>query len=414
MPTRFSKVSLSPALLLALSLGVTAGPAPSERMSISELMEHGRALQAESRSSVQSLPRGNFPKPDAQMFQEYKQIGESLRNDGANHLSSQNKQRPEDTRCDTAVTVIAVSRSLGVDSLREIFAEFAGRENTMITFRGVPEGMDIGKSLLSLQKLAREFDPMPTVQLDPTVFRRFDIQNVPEIVHLAPGEWGTDGCVRPLEARVKGITSPDFLYSRLERGESGDFGVRGPVQPIAEPDLIAVMQAKVQTIDWDSKVEGAKGRMWNNVPMVTLPEAIKTQLRRVDATVVATQDIKAQDGAVIVPAGKRVNPLSLRPWTQSLIVFDPLDKKQKQIALWQAQVARDANLKPVPLITSYDSSQGSKMLNDLMSEFDAQVFFLSPDIASRFHLQASPSVVTADATHFIVHEIHDLPTESGP
>lgn len=414
MPIRSFKRSLSPALLVAFALSAGADPATPGGMSITELMEHGRALQGQSHQNAQKVPAGDFPRPDAEMFQEYKQIGESLRRQGQTHLSQQNKQRPEDRRCDSAVTVIAVSRSLGEVSLREIFTEFAGRENTMVTFRGVPEGMDIGKSLIKLQKLAMEFDPMPTVQLDPTVFRRFDIQNVPEIVHLAPGEWGTDGCVRPLKARVKGITSPEFLYSRLERGEGGDFGVRGPVQPISEPDLIEVMQAKVQTINWDNKVEGAKGRMWDNIPLVSLPQATETQTRRVDASVVATRDIKAQDGTVIVPAGKRVNPLSMRPWTQSLIIFDPQDKEQKEIALWQAQIARDSNLKPVPFITSYDSSEGSRMLNELMTEFGTQVFVLSPDVASRFQLQVAPSVVTADATHFIVQEIHDLPTESGP
>lgn len=407
MPIHFYKCF---SLLLA-PLAFTVSMSAVGGLSVSELMERGRQLQEAGHSQASEVPLQAAPAVDDQLFQEYKQIGKSLRQRGGARLSQKRQQRPEDGRCNHAVTVIAVSRSLGDKALAEIFAGFSGRQNASIAFRGVPEGQKIGASLIKLQKLAMKHNPMPSVQLDPTIFRDHNIKSVPEILYLGAGKWGENGCRRPLVARVQGVTSPEFIFARIESGDDGDFGVRGPTELISEPDLIAVMQAKVKTIDWDQKVSGAKRRMWDNVPLVTLPPATNTQRRQVDASVVATQDILAQDGSIIVPAGKRVNPLSMRPWTQSLIVFDPLDIKQKEIALWQAEKARAKNLKPVPFITQYDSSRGVDLLNELASEFGTQVFVLSPDIRSRFHLSVSPSVVTANQSHFIIDEIHQMPIE---
>lgn len=372
------------------------------------------AEQIRDHAQTNQFPASRTSFPDLDSFRsqvdsgaakKYGELAQILAREGVDRLAMEGGEGSEEFgQCTSPMTVVAVSRSLGKTALEEIFSTAAGGDNITVVFRGVAEGQTIGDGILQMQSWLKDLEPMPTVQITPPIFRDHNIKFVPETLRFGPGQWSEEGCKRPVVARVRGVSDPAFLLRRVEAGDRGDLGVRGDVQPIAEPDLIEVMQAKMATIDWEQKRAQAQSRMWHNLPTLYLPEATSTGVYHVDPTVIATRDIEDGEGNVIIPKGAQANPLELRTWTQKVIVFDPLSERQVQMALSLAQDARDQGLRPVPLVTQYAPEKGAEFLNELMRLFNSPVFLLSPEVRDRFQLQSVPSAVTANSTHFIVTE----------
>src|SRR5690606_35404295 len=117
---------------------------------------------------------------------------------------------------------------------------------------------------------------------------------------------------------------------------------------------------------------------------------------------------KSSTGEFVARAGDRVNPLETRPFTQAIVVFDARDKKQVDLIAQKLPQIRDEPgvQRTVLITTGFDKGigwDGYKSVTDLL---DDAVFLLTPDVRDRFALEKVPSIITADATHFIVRELH--------
>lgn len=314
------------------------------------------------------------------------------------------------------MTYVFISFSLGEEELRELFARNAGKDDTALVLRGIPDGMTFGEGVKLIQGLAAQFDPMPNVVIDPTLFRDFRIKAVPTVIRVRekksvvevrkPGMKRTD--TAELLGKATGLHSDVWIKSQLEAGRKGDFGQQGEVRGIAERDLIEVAKERVMTIDWEAKKERAAKRAWANLPYENLPTASKSVVRTIDPTILVEEDILDLNGNAIRRAGDRVNPMDIRPLTLALIVFNPLVESELKVV--EAELPKLKKEHPEVMLLATDmvkDETGWDAYTRLTDRLDSHVYLLTPEVRERFLLRATPSVVTGDNERklFVVREI---------
>lgn len=314
------------------------------------------------------------------------------------------------------MTYVFISFSLGDEELKELFARNAGKDDTVLVFRGIPDGMTFGEGVKHIQGLAAQFDPMPNVVVDPTLFRDFQIKAVPTVIRVRekksvvqvrkPGMKRTD--TAELLGKATGLHSDAWIKSQLEAGRKGDFGQQGEVREIEERDLIEVAKERVLRIDWEEKKERAAKRAWANLQYENLPTASKSVVRTIDPTILVEEDILDLNGNAIRRAGDRVNPMDIRPLTLALIVFNPLVESELKVV--EAELPKLKKEHPEVMLLATDmvkDETGWDAYTRLTDRLDSHVYLLTPEVRERFLLRATPSVVTGDNERklFVVREI---------
>ncbi|MHB4491971.1 hypothetical protein ACYB5X_25510 [Klebsiella pneumoniae] len=129
-----------------------------------------------------------------------------------------------------------------------------------------------------------------------------------------------------------------------------------------------------------------------------------------------TSDISTPDGTVFAHAGDVINPLcdpkevckpGTRPFTQAVVVFDPLDKKQMELlAKKLPEIKQEPGVQRITYIaTEFDKDKGWDSYKSVTDNFDAPVYLLTPDLITRFELEHTPSIITARGKKFVVREL---------
>ena len=314
------------------------------------------------------------------------------------------------------MTYVFISFSLGDEELKELFARNAGKDDTVLVLRGIPDGMTFGEGVKHIQGLAAQFDPMPNVVIDPTLFRDFQIKAVPTVIRVREkksvvqvrksGMKRTD--TAELLGKATGLHSDAWIKSQLEAGRTGDFGQQGEVREIEERDLIEVAKERVLRIDWEEKKERAAKRTWAKLQYENLPTASKSVVRTIDPTILVEEDILDLNGNAIRRAGDRVNPMDIRPLTLALVVFNPLVESELKVV--EAELPKLKKEHPEVMLLATDmvkDETGWDAYTRLTDRLDSHVYLLTPEVRERFLLRATPSVVTGDNERklFVVREI---------
>ena len=108
------------------------------------------------------------------------------------------------------MTYLFVSRSLGMETLREIVSDNRGRKDRVIVFRGLPEGQSLKEFVGGFGSLIEglERKEIPPITIDPERFTQFGITQVPAIVH-------DDG--KGHHQSVRGIYKVDWLDRQINQ-----------------------------------------------------------------------------------------------------------------------------------------------------------------------------------------------------
>lgn len=409
-----SVVELNPLNSPEMDTSFNAAPAYELTAEDQALIQQGQqlkkpleALETADKALIESaISQKQTPLPaiDAQLMQRRVEIAEAALS--APPTENKRLSAPSLYLADQPQLLLFASRSLSQSGLQELLESAAHTPNTTVVLRGIPQGMTLGEGLFWIQKLAARQQPMPYIVLDPLLFQRYQVTSVPTVIALPPTA-ATHGFHPPL-ARVQGIHDANWLRLQLAAGKRGDLGLQGPVREIKEPDLIGVMQTRLSQIDWQQKKQAALARFWQQPHFYTLSAAPKKRQRVLDPTVVVTETIQTADGQVIAPKGARINPLSLRPFTQTVVVFDPLVPKQQpliQQALLKIQPV--AGHRVMYIATQFDREAGWAGYEALTEQLQAPVFLLTPDVLERFELQHTPSIITAQGKQFVIEELAD-------
>ncbi|KSQ21530.1 hypothetical protein APB26_31575 [Pseudomonas aeruginosa] len=290
--------------------------------------------------------------------------------------------------------LIFVSWSMSSYELKGLLQEHAGETNVGLIFRGIPDGMSMVDALAKMQRLSLQTKSNVSVLLDPVAFQKYSISVVPAVV-IEDGD--------ELKAMAKGTSSTTRVEEAIKEGKKGDLGFLGPTLEIAERDLIEQMKEKFASLNPEEMKRKALARFWKGQTMFDLPHVEEDRTRRLDPSVTVQQDMVTPDGKVIYHAGDVINPLTVRPFTQRMLIIDP--SVPEQVSLAREQIERFGKSQTVTLIlSSVDVEAGWDDLQRVQGATGVPAYLLKADVKERFAIERTPSIVTADRQSFFIEE----------
>ena len=179
-----------------------------------------------------------------------------------------------------------------------------------------------------------------------------------------------------------------------------DLGVRGETWPIAEPDLLAEIEARLTEMERSGELARLQGQarararaaLEEPEPVAGIAPAREVRTRLFDPSIVVERDIRAADGTAIARAGARVNPLATHKLTRDLLFIDARREAEIAWALGHERPAKIVLLAGRPL--------------DLARRFGAPVFFdQGGRLAARFGLNRTPVLIEQAGSRLRITEV---------
>ncbi|MEY2161675.1 MULTISPECIES: TrbC family F-type conjugative pilus assembly protein [unclassified Rhodanobacter] len=294
---------------------------------------------------------------------------------------------------------IYVSQSMGEGGLRAAMAVAAGRDDMVLVLRGPLKGQTVSQLQTVLGGFVKDQavkqEPIPNIEVDPTVFTDHKVSSVPTLEKLdASGN---------VVASVRGVLDPAWIDREVAGGAKGDLGAHGQTYPVTEIDLLEAFQQKAREFDWETWKTKAAENFWKKTRFTELPRATVRRVREIDPTVVVPKDIVTPDGKVIARAGDTFNPLESIGFHQTLVIYDATDPAQVAFARQALVDARGAKVKLITI--SVDREKGADGYVDMEIAMNHPVYMLNSAVRDAFHLERVPSTVTATKNRFVVTEV---------
>ena len=192
-----------------------------------------------------------------------------------------------------------------------------------------------------------------------------------------------------------------------------DLGVRGATWPVAEPDLLAQIEARLLEMQRSGELArletqaraNARRKLEEPDPAPGIAPAHERRSRLWDPAITVARDIRTPDGTLIAAAGVRVNPLERMTLARDLIFVD--GRREAEIA-W-ALAREDESGRPSKIVLL----AGRPL--ELMRRHRRPFFFdQGGRLAARFGLRLTPSVVAQDGALLRITEIPVEDREPGP
>ncbi len=180
-----------------------------------------------------------------------------------------------------------------------------------------------------------------------------------------------------------------------------DYGQQGAVWPIAEPDLLAQIHARLTRLEQTGETarlnEELKRRTIARVnrpePVAGVGPASATRSWRFDPTITVERNIADDKGRVIIAAGTRVNPLDTVPLRSTLVFLDGDDAAQ---LAWAARRFGPTRAKLILV-------RGAPL--ELMKARQRRFYFdQGGTLVKRFGIRAVPATVEQQGRALIVTE----------
>ena len=179
-----------------------------------------------------------------------------------------------------------------------------------------------------------------------------------------------------------------------------DLGVRGATWPVAEPDLLAQIEARLMDMQRsgalarleDEARDGARRMLEEPEPAPRIAPAREARSRLFDPAITVARDIRAADGVLIAAAGTRVNPLERVALVRDLLFVDGRRPAEIAWALAHEGPAKIVLLAGRPL--------------ELMRRHRRPFFFdQGGRLAARLGLRFTPSLVEQAGSRLRITEI---------
>ena len=189
-------------------------------------------------------------------------------------------------------------------------------------------------------------------------------------------------------------------FAAMTPAAARDLGVRGATWPVAEPDLLMQIEARLLDMQQSGELARlqdeartrARRKLEQPGPVPGIAPAKTERTRLFDPAITVAQDIRTPDGVLIAAAGTRIDPLTRLPLTRGLVFID--GRREAEIA-WA--LAHDRPEKIVLLA-------GRPL--DLMRRYRRPFFFdTGGRLAARFGITATPTLLEQDGTQLRLTEI---------
>lgn len=185
---------------------------------------------------------------------------------------------------------------------------------------------------------------------------------------------------------------------------SADLGKVGPTYPIAETDMLKLIEERLREKEKSGELEKlqqeAVKRSLNSVknpkPVAGLGKSTKTRTFYYDPSITAQSNITDATGKIIVAAGTRVNPLDYVSMARHLLFFDGRDKAQVKLAE-KLILHYQGKIKPIMTGGSYI---------ELMRQWKTQVYYdQSGVLVRKLGIERVPALVSQEERRLRVDEI---------
>ena len=187
---------------------------------------------------------------------------------------------------------------------------------------------------------------------------------------------------------------------------AADLGVRGATWPVAEPDVLEQVEARLAAMERSGELarieaqarDRARSRLEAPEPVAGIAPAREPRFWTFDPAIAVAHDIRTVDGALLAAAGTRINPFAHAPLTRDLLFIDGRREAEVAWALGHRERSKIVLLAGRPLA---------------LARRHGRPFFFDQGgrLAARFGLRFTPSRVARDGTHLRIEEI---PLEDGP
>ena len=210
--------------------------------------------------------------------------------------------------------------------------------------------------------------------------------------------------VRPAGFRPLAVPLLVAALALAAPASAKDLGVRGATWPVAEPDLLEEIEARLVEMERSGALawleaearERARGRLEEPEPVPGIAPAREERSRLFDPAIAVERDIRTPGGVLIAAAGTRVNPLERTVLSRDLLFVDGSRPAEIAWALARERPAKIVLLAGRPLA--------------LMRQYRRPFFFdQGGRLAARLGLRFTPSLVAQDGTRLRITEI---PVES--
>lgn len=183
-----------------------------------------------------------------------------------------------------------------------------------------------------------------------------------------------------------------LLTVSVVSAHAGMLGSVGPTYPIAEENAVTtimkMLREKARTGELKRLQEESVRRSMASIKQPTPVAGIRTATshseRTIDPSVTYETPLTTDDGRVIVPAGTRINPLDVMPFTETLVFFDGRDPEQTA-AVGRMLAVPGVHMKAILVAGSW---------LDLTKQFGKQIYFDQRGVlAQRFGIDTVPAVI---------------------
>ncbi len=191
-----------------------------------------------------------------------------------------------------------------------------------------------------------------------------------------------------------------------------DLGVRGATWPVAEPDLLAQIEARLIEMERSGEIARLEDEARANArrtleepdPAPGIAPAREERSRLFDPAITVARDIRTADGALIAAAGTRVNPLERTVLARDLLFVD--GRREAEIAWALAREEESGRPAKIVLLA------GRPL--ELMRRHRRPFFFdQGGRLAARFGLRFTPSLVEQAGSRLRITEVPVADRESA-
>ena len=205
-----------------------------------------------------------------------------------------------------------------------------------------------------------------------------------------------------MKAATPAILAAALLLAAAVPGavSAKDLGVRGATWPVAEPDLLAQIEARLVELQRSGAVarfedearDRARMKLEEPDPVPGIAPATEERSRLFDPSITVAREIRTPGGVLIAAAGTRVNPLERVALVRDLMFVDGRRPAEIAWALSHDRPAKIVLLAGRPL--------------ELMRRHLRSFFFdQGGRLAARFGLRFTPSLVEQAGTRLRITEV---------
>ena len=183
-------------------------------------------------------------------------------------------------------------------------------------------------------------------------------------------------------------------------GRAADLGVRGQTWPVAEPDLLEEIEARLSAMRESGELARleaeararARSRLEQPDPVAGVAPARERRSRLFDPAIVVDRELRSPDGTLIAAAGTRLDPLAGMTLARDLLFIDARRDAEVAWALAHRRPAKIVLLAGRPL--------------DLARRHGEPVFFdQGGRLAARLGLRFTPALVEQAGSKLRITEI---------